>query len=55
MLLLAYTFGVDIVVVRPSQFGSDDFVAHFADDTTASPLPKVHLIAEDDRHYNALV
>ena len=55
MFLLAYALGIDIQVVRPSQHGSEDFITNFVDDThSGPPLPKVLLIAEDDRHYSVL-
>ena len=56
MFLLAYTLGINIQVVRPSQYGSEDFIINFVDETRNKfTLPKVLLIAEDDRHYNVLV
>ena len=56
MFLLAYTLGINIEVVRPSQYGKEDFITNFVDDThDGPPLPKVLLIAEDDRHYDVLV
>ncbi len=56
MFLLAHTLGINIEVVRPSQFGSDDFLTEFVDDDSEkASFPKVLLIAEDDRHYNVLV
>ncbi len=56
MYLLAHTLGIIIEVVRPSQFGEQDFITQYMDDTQdESSLQKVQLIAEDDRHYNVLV
>ena len=54
MLLLAATIGVHIQVARPSQHGREDFMTHFPQEG-ADSWPVVDLVAEDDRHYNALV
>lgn len=55
MYLLAYTLGINIEVVRPSQAYEDDFITQFQDDSSQDAKPKVQLIAEDDRHYNVLM
>ena len=54
MFLLGYTLGVRISVVRPSHFSKEDYITHFPSEG-ADGYPKVYLVAEDDRHYNALV
>jgi hypothetical protein len=54
MYLLGHVLGLKIVVLRPSQFGHEDYISHYPDDG-ADLLPKVYLIAEDDRHYNIVV
>jgi ubiquitin thioesterase otulin len=54
MFLLAYTLGVGIQVVRPSAWGKEDFVTCYKEEGD-SQSPLVHLIAEDDRHYNVLL
>ncbi|KAE8743884.1 hypothetical protein FOCC_FOCC009515 [Frankliniella occidentalis] len=63
MFLLGYSLGIRIRVVRPSAFGSQDYVCSY-------PNPEdigvdmsegvdnrrlVDLLAEDDRHYNILI
>jgi hypothetical protein len=54
MFLLVHALSLKIVVFRPIQFGKEDFVSHYPNDG-ADTLPKVYLIAEDDRHYNIAV
>nr|CAD7592094.1 unnamed protein product [Timema genevievae] len=54
MYLVGYTLGVTLTVVRPSAFGTDDFVCSYPD-WNQGIWPQVFLVAEDDRHYNVLV
>ncbi|XP_066995489.2 uncharacterized protein [Anabrus simplex] len=54
MFLLGYTLGVTIQVVRPSAYGTEDFVCYYPDWNVGS-RPQVLVVAEDDRHYNVLV
>ncbi|XP_046405805.1 uncharacterized protein LOC124170851 isoform X2 [Ischnura elegans] len=54
MFLLGYTLGVTLQVVRPSMFGTNEFICCYPDWNVGS-WPQVSLIAEDDRHYNVLV
>ena len=54
MFLLGHTLGVVLEVVRPSEYGQEDYVTYFpsASDVTK---PRLTLVAEDDRHYNVLL
>ncbi|PSN47887.1 hypothetical protein C0J52_01251 [Blattella germanica] len=54
MILLGYTLGVMLRVVRPSAYGTEDFLCSYPDWSEGN-WPQVFLIAEDDRHYNVLV
>ncbi|XP_075218643.1 uncharacterized protein LOC142323197 isoform X2 [Lycorma delicatula] len=54
MYLLGYTLNVTLRVVRPSAFGTEDFICFFPEENTKC-LPEITVIAEDDRHYNILV
>ncbi|XP_071438684.1 uncharacterized protein [Hetaerina americana] len=54
MFLLGYTLGVTLQVVRPSMFGTNEFICCYPD-WNVGAWPQVSLIAEDDRHYNVLV
>ena len=55
MYLLSHTLGVAVQVVRPSCVDQADYISTFTDEETDTNLPKVTLIAEDDRHYNVLL
>ncbi|XP_062617477.1 uncharacterized protein LOC134279138 isoform X1 [Saccostrea cucullata] len=54
MILLGYTLGVTIKVLRLQQHMEEDFLTYYPEDMKDS-WPHVVLIAEDDRHYNAPV
>ena len=54
MFLLSHTLGVNIKVVRPNAFGTEDFVCNFSRDD-GTECPSIALVAEDDRHYNVLL
>ncbi|KAK6191668.1 hypothetical protein SNE40_003296 [Patella caerulea] len=51
MCLLGQTIGTVISVARLAQFGAEDFLCKFPDDSP-SDWSIISLIAEDDRHYN---
>ena len=53
MILLGHTLKIVIIVMRLHQVDEQDFIAQFPDDLE-DPEDKVYLVAEDDRHYNAL-
>ena len=53
MILLGHTLKIVIIVMRLHQVDEQDFIAEFPDDLE-DPEDKVYLVAEDDRHYNAL-
>ncbi|CAB3386197.1 Hypothetical predicted protein [Cloeon dipterum] len=55
MFLLSHTLRVNIKVVRPNSFGTEDFVCSFGKEETTPSEPSIVLIAEDDRHYNVLL
>lgn len=63
MFLLGYALGIRIRVVRPSAFGSQDYVCSYPDPEDIGidmsdgidNRRLVDLLAEDDRHYNILV
>ena len=54
MFLLSHVLDVSIRVIRPSQFGNEDFVTYYANEADVSTSTPVNLVAEDDRHYNIL-
>jgi hypothetical protein len=54
LFLLGYTLGVKIEIVRPPRYGHDDFISHYPDDG-ADSFPTVYLVAEDERHYHAIM
>lgn len=54
MFLLGHTLGVRVQVLRLSQFGQEDFIVYYPDETDNN-WSQVSLIAEDDRHYNVPV
>ena len=53
MFLLGFSLQATIKVIRPSQFGKEDFVTLYPDDLYED-CPNLALVAEDDRHYNIL-
>ena len=53
MTLLAHTLGIEIRAYRMQQLGKSDFVTNFSDERPG--LKTVHIISEDDRHYNIVV
>lgn len=63
MFLLGYSLGIRIRVVRPSAYGSQDYVCSYPDFQDISvDISKevdnrrlIDLLAEDDRHYNVLL
>lgn len=63
MFLLGYSLSIRIRVVRPSAYGSQDYVCSYPDpEDIGSDMSKgvdnrrlVDLLAEDDRHYNVLL
>ncbi|XP_034251657.1 uncharacterized protein LOC117651607 isoform X2 [Thrips palmi] len=63
MFLLGYSLGIRIRVVRPSAFGSQDYVTSYPDpedigidmSVALDNAKLVDLLAEDDRHYNVLL
>lgn len=63
MFLLGYSLGIRIRVVRPSSFGSQDYVTSYPDpedigidmSVALDNARLVDLLAEDDRHYNVLL
>lgn len=63
MFLLGYSLGIRIRVVRPSAFGSQDYVTSYPDpedigvdmSVALDNARLVDLLAEDDRHYNVLL
>lgn len=54
MILLGYTLKLSIKVFRLQQYGEEDFITYYPEETRDS-WPQVTLIAEDDRHYNTPV
>ncbi|XP_046985769.1 uncharacterized protein LOC124555767 [Schistocerca americana] len=54
MFLLGFTLHVTLRVVRPSMYGTEEYICCYPENSNEN-WPQVLLIAEDDRHYNVLV
>ncbi|XP_074660924.1 uncharacterized protein LOC141913318 isoform X2 [Tubulanus polymorphus] len=55
MFLLAYTLGVSIEVIRPHEFGRQDYVTFYQSGFSAAAPPVITLVTEDDIHYDVVL